>query len=132
MIWVFNIPELSLAHVLHACVLVTWLVLTPTVKVGILYKLITVDSPLTFRCTVCTGLPPCGLLLCVQVLQTEVAYWAVDTQELSAHEQSFPTFRAFPDDTSIHFYGLRAHEHPGLCKVWCLRALLSHVHHHFQ
>ena len=85
--------------------------------------LVQVHSPL--KVCVYTEFFHVDFLPCVQVLQTEVAYWAVDTQELSAHEQSFPTFRAFPDDSSIHFYGLRAHEHPGLCKVWCLEALLS-------
>jgi len=53
----------------------------------------------------------------MQVLKTEVAYWAVNQQDLPLHKQSFPTFWAFPDNPSIHFYGLRAHEHTGLCKV---------------
>ena len=102
-----------------------WLVLTLAVKViipcrHILYKCIH-HSKFAYI----LNYSHVDFLPCVQVLQTEVAYWAVDTQELSAHEQSFPTFRAFPDDSSIHFYGLRAHEHPGLCKVWCLEALLS-------
>ena len=53
----------------------------------------------------------------LQVLRTEVIYWALTDPEEQAAEETFPTFRAFPDDSSIHYYGLKAQKFPGLFKV---------------